>query len=124
MTCNKSGLKKVRIRALVSMGTTLKATRNSPEHHEVVRHRIAKLTPAELEICLLHLVDGHSQAEIADWFGLTLRAVQKSVTLSVLKVPELRPLRTKSLQKPKRPRILQLSQLRPTERGPFNADEL
>jgi FixJ family two-component response regulator len=124
MFYNNLAPEKVRIRALVDMGTTLKAKRNSPEHRDVVRGRIAQLSESELEICLLHLVDGHSQTQIAEWLDLTLRAVQKSVTLSVLKVPELRPLRTKSLEKPTRPRIFQLSQLRPTERGPFNADDL
>lgn len=110
--------------AIVSMGTTLKAKRNSPEHRAVVLDRLKALSPRELEICQLHLIDGHSQELIAEWLGKPRRIIRRHLSHAILKVPELRPLRAEAAKPPKRRRFFQLSQLHPTERGPFNADEL
>jgi len=102
------------------MGTTPKASSN-------VHHLLQNLTEKELETCVLHFVDGHDQMTIAEWFGTTLRAVQLLVESALRKVPQLRPLCTKTREKPPRPRIVHLSQIdnpRDRERGPFNADEL
>jgi hypothetical protein len=79
------------------------------------------LTPREIEVCAMHFVDGRPQSLIAEWLGLTLRCVEQCVTRAIAKQPELRSLQTK----PRRPRILHLSQLNlGCDRGPFNADEL
>jgi DNA-directed RNA polymerase specialized sigma24 family protein len=102
------------------MGTTLQAS-------SIVRRQLRNLTQHELELCVMHFVDGHSQASIAQWLGTTLRAVQKVMTSAVAKVPQLRPLRVKARRKPARPRLVHLSQIdnpRDRERGPFNADEI
>ena len=110
--------------ATVSMGTTLKAKRNSPEHRAIVLERLRQLSPHELEICLLHLVECHSKELIGDWLSRPTKHIQRHLTHAILKVPELRPLRVAAARQPKRRRFFQLSQLRPTERGPFNADEV
>ena len=102
------------------MGTT-------QERASSVRQLLHALTNKELEVCVLHFVDGHSQLTIAQWLGVTGRAVRLLVTSAVAKVPQLQPLRVKSRQKPARPRIVHLSQIdnpRDRERGPFNADEI
>jgi FixJ family two-component response regulator len=117
MTCVMTASKNLRTCALDNMESTL----NTPQS---VLDRLYRLTRREREICILHFVEGRSQALIAEWFGTTLRCVQLHITNAVAKVPELEPLRVLSLEKPRRPRLLHLSQLRPTERGPFNADEL
>lgn len=124
MTCDNISVSEGRIRALTNMGSRLKAVRNSPHHQAIVLDRLHQLTPRELEICVLHFVEGRSQELIAEWFDLALRVVQRHITRAVLKVPELRPLRTKSLEQIRRPRIYQLSQLTGADRGPFNADEI
>jgi hypothetical protein len=113
-------LKNLPIRALVDMGTTLQTASN-------VQRLLQNLTEKEMEVCVLHFVDGQSQLTIAEWFGTTGRAVRLLVESAVRKVPQLRPLCVKSLRKPARPRIVHLSQIdnhRDRERGPFNADEL
>jgi DNA-directed RNA polymerase specialized sigma24 family protein len=102
------------------MGTTQERASN-------VHQLLHRLSAKELEVCVLHFVDGHSQLTIAEWLGVTGRAVRLLVTSAVAKVPQLRPLRVKSRQKPVRPRIVHLSQIdnpRDRERGPFNADEI
>jgi DNA-directed RNA polymerase specialized sigma24 family protein len=124
MTCNNISDEKGRIRVLRDMGNRLKAVRNSPQHRAIVLDRLQQLTPRELEICLLHFVEGRSQELIAEWFDLALRVVQRHICRAVLKVPELRPLRTKSLEKVRRPKIYQMSQLNGFDRGPFNVDEI
>ncbi len=117
MTCIQSAPKNLRISALDNMESTL----NTPQ---TILDRLYRLTRREREICILHFIEGRSQALIAEWFDTTLRNVQLHITNAVAKVPELEPLRVKSLQPPKRPKLFHLSQLRPTERGPFNADEI
>jgi DNA-binding CsgD family transcriptional regulator len=124
MTYDKLTLEDVRIRALTNMGSKLKAVRNSPHHRAIVLDRLHQLTPRELETCVLHFIEGRSQELVAEWLGVTLRMVQQHISNAVLKVPELRPLRTKSLEKIRRPRIYQMSQLNGADRGPFNADEI
>jgi hypothetical protein len=92
-----------------------------------VRRLLERLSPDEIEICIMHFVDGHSQTTIAEWFGGNLRTIQRIVATAVAKVPQLKPLRTKTRKKPKKPRIVHLSQIenpRDRTRGPFNADEL
>jgi DNA-directed RNA polymerase specialized sigma24 family protein len=110
--------KKVRIRALSYVEIT--------QNNAACRHALSRLTPRELEICTLHFVEGHSQSQIAEWFGVTLRIVQRMVESAVAKVPALQPLRVKSRQKQKRPRIIAFSQLSSNDRqrGPFNPDEI
>jgi len=117
MTCMLIAPKNLRISALDNMESTL----NTPQ---TVLDRLHLLTPREKEICILHFVEARSQALIAEWFGTTLRNVQWHITNAVAKVPELEPLRVKALEKPERPKLFHLSQLRATERGPFNADEI
>jgi FixJ family two-component response regulator len=124
MTYDKNARKNLRIPALLYMGTTLKARRNSPEHRALVLARFDQLTPCEKEVCVLHLIEGHPQTTVADWLGVSLRVVQMHLTHAVLKIPELRPLRTKAEQKTRHPRVTPFSQLPPDERGPFNADEI
>lgn len=102
------------------MGTTLNTT-------STVHPLLQKLTPKELEVCVLHFIDGQSQPTIAEWFCTTHRAVRLLIESAIAKVPQLRPLCAKSRLKPQRPRIVHLSQIdnpRDRERGPFNADEL
>lgn len=102
------------------MGTTL-------NERSVVHPLLQNLTLKELEVCVLHFVDGWSQGTIADWFSTTDRAVRLLVESAVKKVPQLRPLCVKSRQKPARPKIIHLSQIddpNDRDRGPFNADEL
>ncbi len=117
MTCMLIAPKNLRTCALDNMEATL----NTPK---TVLDRLHRLTPREREICILHFIDGRPQALIAEWFGTTLRSVQLHITNAVAKVPELEPLRINSLQKPPRPKLFHLSQLKATERGPFNADEI
>ena len=117
MTCIIVNQINLRIRALDNMESTL----NTPK---TVLDRLHRLTPREREICILHFIDGRSQITIAEWLRTTLRNVQLHITNAVAKVPELEPLRVKALEQPMRPRIFHLSQLRKTERGPFNADEI
>ena len=124
MTYTKIEPKHRRISAYVDMGHTLKAHRNSPEHRAMVMRRLLQLTPCEREACVLHFIEGRSQALVAEWMGVTLRNMQRHINNAVLKVPELRPLRVKSLAKIRRPKMYQLSQLGPGQRGPFNSDEL
>jgi len=124
MTYDNISLINIPIRALTHMGSQLKAVRNSPHHQAIVLDRLHSLTPRELEVCVLHFIEGRSQDLVAEWLGLTVRMVRYHITHAVLKVPELRPLRTKSLEKIRRPRIYQLSQLNGAQRGPFNADEI
>jgi DNA-directed RNA polymerase specialized sigma24 family protein len=110
--------------AIVSMGTTLKAKRNSPEHRAIVLDRLRKLSPNQREVCRLHLVEGHSLDLVGEWLDKPKRQILRYLNNAVLKVPELRKLRIQAEKPAKRPRFFQLSQLHPTERGPFNADEL
>jgi DNA-binding CsgD family transcriptional regulator len=117
MICSMNRHEKGRKRAIDNMGSTL----NTPP---AVLKRLHRLTGREREVCVLHFVDGRSQTCIAEWLGITLRVVQRHITRAVAKVPELGPLRVQSSIKPQRPKIFHLSQLRPTERGPFNADEV
>lgn len=108
-----------RIRALMNMGTAL----NEPLY--AMRSAVSALTPAEMEICVLHFADGRSQALVARWLNVSLRHVQRTVASAVEKVPQLQPLCAKSRFKPKRPHLLQLSQLKNfTGREMFNIDEL
>lgn len=86
---------------------------------------MARLSPDELEASVLHFAEGRSQAQIADWLGASLRTVQLRIQAAIGKVPQLRPLRTQTQSKAKRPRILHLSQLtRFNGREPFNVDEI
>jgi hypothetical protein len=117
MTCIQSTLQKGRISAIDNMESTL----NTPLS---VLDRLYRLTPREKEICILHFIEARSQTLISEWLGIRLRVVQRHITRAVAKVPELEPLRVKALEKPERPKLFHLSQLRSTERGPFNADEL
>jgi len=117
MTCMFIEPKKGRIRAIDNMGITLKTPSTAMD-------RLHRLTPREMEVCVLHFLEERSQTCVAEWLGITLRIVQRHITRAVAKVPELEPLRVKSLIKPTRPKMFHLSQLRPTERGPFNADEV
>jgi hypothetical protein len=86
--------------------------------------RLHRLTPREKEICVLHFIEARSQTLISEWLGIALRVVQRHITRAVAKVPELEALRVQALEVPQRPKLFHLSQLRPTERGPFNADEI
>ncbi len=117
MTCMLITPKNLPISALDNMESTLKTPKS-------LLDRLHRLTPREREICMLHFIEGRSQTLIAEWFGLTDRCVRLHITNAVAKVPELEPLRVKALEKPDRPKLFHLSQLRPTERGPFNADEI
>ena len=117
MTCMLNAPQNLRISALGNMNSAL----NTPQS---VLDRLHRLTRREREICMLHFIEGRSQALIAEWFATSLRNVQLHITNAVAKVPELEPLRVKALEKPERPKLFHLSQLRPTERGPFNADEI
>jgi FixJ family two-component response regulator len=89
-----------------------------------MREHVAKLTPRELEVCVLHFVECRSQLVIAEWLGIGGRTVRLHVKSAVKKIPQLKRLRVKSLSKSERPKIFHLSQLKPTERGAFNADEV
>src|SRR4051794_494937 len=102
------------------MGTTLNSSSD-------VRPLLARLTPRELDVCVFHFVDGQSQTVIAQWLHTNLSTIKRVVASAVAKVPQLKPLQTKSRLKPKQPRTIHLSQIenpRDRERGPFNADEL
>jgi DNA-directed RNA polymerase specialized sigma24 family protein len=99
------------------METTLKTPQS-------ILDRLYRLTPREKEICILHFIEARSQTLISEWLGIALRVVQRHITRAVAKVPELEPLRVHALETPSRPKLFHLSQLRPTERGPFNADEI
>jgi len=124
MTCTQTTQKNLRKRAIDNMGITLSTPSIDYDMRAIVRHHLAGLTQRELEICVLHFVDARSQTLIAEWLNLSLRTVQWHIENAVLKVPLLRPLCIQSQTKPTRPKLLHLSQLRPTERGPFNADEV
>jgi DNA-directed RNA polymerase specialized sigma24 family protein len=117
MTCIISAPQKGPISALDNMKSTL----NTPQS---VLDRLHRLTPREREICVLHFIEGRSQILIAEWLDIAERVVRRHITHAVAKVPELEPLRVKSLEEIKRPKIFHLSQLKATERGPFNADEI
>jgi DNA-binding NarL/FixJ family response regulator len=106
------------------MGITLNASTTEFDPRAIVRRHLEKLTPRELEICVLHFVEGRSQLLIADWLGIEGRTVRLHIKNAGKKIPQLRRLRIQSKSKIERPKILHLSQLRPTERGPFNADEV
>ena len=69
------------------------------------------LTPRQTRVCVLHLLEGRSQREIARWMGLTERAVRKALAQSLAKAPRLDRLR----QPIPRVRPVPLSQL--TSRG-------
>jgi hypothetical protein len=102
------------------MGTALNTNSN-------VLRLLGRLSTEEIEVCVMHFVDGRSQTTIAEWLGTNLRTVQRVIEAAVAKVPQLKPLCVKARQKPKQPRIVHLSQIenpRDRERGPFNADEL
>ena len=119
VTCVVERAPNLRIRALTNMGTP------SNDPLATTRSGLSRLTAGELEVCVLHFADGRPQPLIADWLGTTLRAVQLKVQSAVEKVPELRPLMSKSRFKPKRPKVLHLSQLtRMGGREPFNIDEV
>ncbi len=122
MTCNINTQSTLHTRALTNMGSLL----NASHHTEAVRERLATLSTREIEVCLLHLVDGRSQVLIARWIGLTRETVSACLASAVAKVPELAPLRRSAQLKPPRPRILHLSQLPSGDRirGPFNIDQL
>ena len=124
MTCMLNTAFTLPIRAIDNMGTTLNASTNKFDPQAIVRQGLAQLTPREFEICVLHFIDGQSQLTIAEWFGTSGRMVRMHLKSAVEKVPQLKRLRVKSKRKEQRPKILHLSQLRPTERGPFNADEV
>ena len=124
MTCIISTLKYLRNRAIDNMGTTLNHHTIDSDPRTLLRPRLGLLTPRELDICVLHFVEHRSQTLIAEWLGIALRTVQFHVDNAIKKIPQLKPLQVQSLLKPTRPKILHLSQLRETERGPFNADEV
>jgi hypothetical protein len=86
---------------------------------------LGRLSARELEICMLHFVDGRSQSLIAEWFHIDTRVVERHLQSAVAKVPQLKPLQTQSRAKPKHVRVLHLSQLPGSDcHGPFNIDEL
>ncbi len=124
MTYVEISLEPRRIRASVDMGNRLKTSASAVDRRALALTRLRQLSPCELRICLMHLLEGHSQVQVAEWLGITLRTVQRHITRAILKVPELKPLRTKSLLKPPRPKICAFSQLKGGERGPFNPDEI
>ena len=64
MTCIILAPKKGRISALDNMKSAL----NTPQS---VLDRLYRLTPREREVCVLHFIEGRSQALIAEWL-LTL----------------------------------------------------
>jgi hypothetical protein len=85
------------------------------------------LTPREIEVCWLHLLEGRSQLLIAGWLGVTPQCVRQCVANAMAKQPALAALRRRLRGKRRRPRVLHLSQIdnpRDRERGPFNADEI
>ena len=86
--------------------------------------RLGRLTPRELEVCVLHLADGWPQATVADWLGVSRRGVQVLLASAARKVPPLRSLQARAARPPRRPRIFHLSQIGPADRGPFDADDL
>jgi len=117
MTYVPKNLKSCPIRAIDNMGSTLSTPKT-------LLDRLCRLTPREKEICILHFIEARSQELISEWLGLSPRHVRRHLLSALAKIPELEPLRVKSLVKPERPKILHLSQLRNGERGPFNTDEL
>ena len=124
MTCIISNPLTPPIRAIDNMGITLTTSSTEFDPRAIVRAHLARLTPREFEICVLHFVEHQSQLQIAEWLGMDGRTLREHIQNAVKKVPQLKRLRIKSRVKPTRPKILHLSQLRPTERGPFNADEV
>ncbi len=82
------------------------------------------LTPRELDACALHLADGWPQATVADWLGLSRRGVQLLLASATAKVPSLGRLRVRGGRRQRRPRVMHLSQLGPTDRDAFHPDDL
>jgi DNA-binding CsgD family transcriptional regulator len=124
MTCIAIAPGNLRNRAIDNMGISLKTSSNAFDPRAIIRKQLSDLTPREFDICFLHFIEGRSQALIGAWLGIALRTVQFHVENAVKKIPQLKPLQVQALLKPPRPKIFHLSQLRPTERGPFNADEV
>ena len=85
---------------------------------------LRRLTPRELDVCVLHLADGWPQATVADWLGLSRRGVQLLLASAAAKVPPLRSIRTRNGERPRRPKVLHLSQIGRHEQGAFDADDL
>ncbi len=123
MTCIAFTHPNLPIRALDNMGIPLNATTQF-DPQAIVRRGLSLLTAREFDICVLHFIEGRSQLLIAEWFGIEGRTVRFHLMNALKKVPQLKRLQTKSKVKIKRPKMFHLSQLRPTERGPFNADEV
>lgn len=103
---------KLRFCALYNMGTTLFSSSSQ-----------LNLKPREIEVAAMHFVDGRPLAIIAEWLGLTQRAVELCLAGVVKKYPALANLNRKT----RRPKIVHMSQIenpRDIEHAPFNPDEL
>jgi hypothetical protein len=107
-----------RIPALTFVGTTLFPT--------ATLVRLRTLTDRELGVCVMHLAEGRSQAEVAAWLGLSPRTVQRAIKSAVIKVPELEPLQVRQRDRHDKPVVVHLSQLSKRDRDSdlFDADEL
>lgn len=123
-----------------NMGTTLSHSSRTiprPQSGGISNRRAARrmravtrqlnLTAREIEVCLLHFIEGRSQLLIAGWLGVTPQCIRQCIANAMAKQPALHTLR-KQLRAPRRrPRLVHLSQIdnpRDRDRGPFNADEI
>ncbi len=111
----------LRFLVLSHMGTH---SDDRPAEMKTAANGLGRLTPRELEVCVLHLADGWSQETVADWLGLSRRTVQFMLASATRKVPPLQRLHARATGPARRPRIVHLSQIGSAERGPFDADDL
>ena len=82
-----------------------------------------KLTPRQIEVAAMHFIDERTKPLIAQWLGLTERAVERCLARAILKYPALANLNGQS----PRPKIVHMSQIqnpRDIDHAPFNADEI
>jgi len=112
--------------SLIEQPSPRRSQRRVTNHMREIGRQL-NLTAREIEVCLLHLVEGRSQLLIAGWLGVTPQCIRQCVANAMAKQPALHALRRQLRAPRRRPRVVQLSQIdnpRDRDRGPFNADEI
>jgi predicted DNA-binding protein (UPF0251 family) len=120
VSCDEVPGSGLRFLVLSNMGTH---SNGPPADVSETAEGLERLSPRELDVCVLHLAEGWSQSTVAQWLGVSRRSVLLLLASAGEKVPPLRSLRSRGRALP-RPRIVHLSQIGRAEQGPFDADDL